>query len=60
MTLPKIPANSDPNNRTKAVFDLLVSLKLVEGDSVKHNSDHTVTVAPENKGFAIVRVDEVA
>ena len=57
LTLPKIPSSSDPDNRVKAALDLLVSLKLVEGDSIKFCQGGTVMIdAARPPGMAEIRV----
>ncbi len=60
LTLPKIPSNSDPDNRIKATLDLLVGLRLVDGDQSKFCRGVEVKIDPTRpKGIAEIRIQPV-
>jgi len=59
LTLPKLPANSDPDNRCKAALDLLVALKLVQDDSSAYCVGVNVAIDEELPGHATISVEGV-
>jgi Holliday junction resolvase RusA-like endonuclease len=60
LTLPKLPARADLDNRCKAALDLMVSLRLVQDDSSAYCVGVTVAIDEELKGHATISVEGVA
>lgn len=59
LTLPKLPANADPDNRLKSAMDLIVGLKLVQDDSSQYCVGSAVVIDEALPGYAVISVEGV-
>lgn len=60
ITIGKLPSNADVSNRIKALEDLLVTHKIIAGDSIKHVRRVSVSVADTPFEGCVVVICEAA